>query len=105
MPASANEREIFRLFVKDNIIVPMRRNCRWSDARVKQLTAAQFEPAAVGADNVPNSRYLWKRVRDVLKNRGHLTTALYPVTEGGKTKNISVDTWVQRLDICNRVLH
>jgi hypothetical protein len=90
MPESIKQGEIFRLFVKENLIVPLRQNEACANPRVKELLAADFVAAEVGVDNVPNARYLWQSARDVMMKRGHLTKAFHPyVTESGKTKNIA----------------
>jgi hypothetical protein len=90
MPESAKEREIFRLFVKENLIVPLRRKESCAKPRVEELLAADFVAADVGVDNVPNARYLWRSASDVMMKQGHLTKAYHPhVTESGKTKNIA----------------
>jgi hypothetical protein len=90
MPESAKQREIFRLFVKGDLIVPLRRKEACANPRVNELMAADFVPAEVGVDDVPNARYLWKRVFDVLKKQGYLTHAPHPhIAKNGKQKHIS----------------
>jgi hypothetical protein len=76
--------------LNENLIVPLRRKEACANPRVNELLAADFVPAEVGVDNVPNARYLWKRAVDIMTKRGHLTHTPHPhVMKNGKKKNIS----------------